>query len=126
MRITGARSTLLPPRAPNAQHLDSVCVLCVPTLPPLLFRGRCCWAAVRRDLDRDRRERRRDVRGDTTKYELVKEKDRRVTEEEKAARHRAQQARRARATPSTAGSLASPTGTLHSLRSPHATGTDAW
>jgi hypothetical protein len=41
-----------------------------------------------RDLDRDRRERRRDVRGETTKFEVVKEKDRHVTQEEKAQKYR--------------------------------------
>ena len=50
----------------------------------ILYRPLLC-----RDLDRDRRERRRDVRGVTTKHEPIKEKDRYVTQEDKAQRYKA-------------------------------------
>lgn len=58
-----------------------------------------------RDLDRDRRERRRDIRGETSRHELVKAKDRYITQEEKASRRGA-----------ASKTVSSPT--LHSLRSP--------
>ena len=66
----------------------TIAALCAigPAVPFLAF----VWLWVTSDLDRDRRERRRDVRGTTEKHERIRKRDRVETEEQKAQRRRQQ------------------------------------